>query len=72
MYKTLIICALLLAATAVNVRKTHKTVHGHAKHHEKTHHHLEKGGFHSAYFELINMGEADYHLDEKVSSNYPL
>lgn len=66
MYKALFICALLLAATAVNVKKSHKNVHGHNKHHKKTL--SNKAAFHSASFEFVNVGEADYHLDEKVSS----
>lgn len=66
MYKVILLCALLLATSAVNVRKTHGAVHGHTKHHDKPL--SSKAIFHSAFFELVNVGEADYQLDEKVAS----
>ncbi|CAD8115645.1 unnamed protein product [Paramecium sonneborni] len=58
MYKSVLICALLLTAYAGHVRKSHGSVH------------QKKRGFNSAFLEFVNLGESDYHLNAKEAQHW--
>ncbi|CAD8205257.1 unnamed protein product [Paramecium octaurelia] len=57
MYKSILICALLLTAYAGHVRKSHGAVH-------------QKRTFNSAFMEFVNLGDSDYHLNSKEAQHW--
>ncbi|CAD8194831.1 unnamed protein product [Paramecium octaurelia] len=57
MYKSLLICALLIATQAGHVRKSHGAVH-------------QNRVFNSAFIEFVNLGDSDYHLNQKEAQHW--